>query len=741
MRRHFLHAVFLVCALAAPLRAQNPIWEKYFAEPSQAVDVKPTSDGGYIVAAQRGGFEDSRIYLVKTDASGVVQWERSYGNTSPSSDPASASAIENAADGGYVIAGQRNSQLYVMKVSAAGDSLWSLILSGDGNGSALGIARLADGNFAVTGYVFMPTSNYGDLYVGKISAAGAILWEKTHGTTGNDGGNAVRETADGLILTGWSSTSDPGQIYLLKTDASGNKVWDKRFTGANGGEGNDVRVVDGGYVITGRRAVSSTLFDTDVLLLKTDASGNTVWESTLGGSGYDGGHMVQPIEGGGYAIVGFAHTAATYQGTLLSLLITDAAGALQSEWTPYTGSGNALLLRPDGHAIVAGKVGTKAYLAELSIGSTTPDNRVYTYNYGSVRMFDFVAASDWVASAPGQIRAADQTVVINGILKFTGTITIDTARSSRTDTVGVRMSGRLFASDVPLPGGGRGDLTVLENADIRARIGAMGLEILSTASDPRGTVLAGVNLLPTRIQTIEPNDRSGVRLAGYFAVNGMRAARKGSNGWMLFSDLEITHQKVDLYSIEPFTVTVLTAFHQPTASYDAASDEISIRGMLQTLFMPYRDDVRALTGLRDGKLLPVIFTGNVENVRTMYSTLVIRELAGIIEYPTMSWLGMFGSDMTVSGTLVGPTFEADLFQVRPSVLALSGPTLGLRAVGLGNGFWHIGGSPEIFVGLFGILGTSFEGPLTAGRLNDGRHVIEGNGRFTYGGLGIGAYGS
>lgn len=741
MRRHILHAVVIACALAAPLHAQSPVWENYYAETSQAVDVKPTSDGGYIVAAQRGGYEDSRIYLVKTDASGVAQWERSFGNSSPGADPASASAVEVAADGGYAVVGQRDSRLYMMKISAGGDSLWSLYLSGDGNGSALGIARLSDGSYAVTGYVYMPSSNYGDLYVAKISATGDILWEKTHGTAGNDGGNAVRETADGMILTGWSSTSEPGQIFLLKIDAGGNKVWDKRFTGTHGGEGKDVRVVDGGYIVTGRRAVSGTMFDTDVLLLKTDASGNTIWERTLGGAGYDGGHMVQPIEGGGYAIVGFAHTATTYEGTSLSVLRTDASGALQSEWTPYAGSGNALLMRPDGRAIVAGMVGSKAYLAEIPLGTGAPDNRMYTYTYGSVRMFDFVAERDWEASAPGQIRAASQTVTINGILKLTGTITIDTARSSRSDTAGIRMSGRLYASDVPLPGGGRGDLTVLENADVRARVGAMGLEVLSTASDPRGMRLAGVDFLPTRIQTIEPNDRSGVRMSGLFSVAGMRAARKDFNGYMRFSDLEVTHQKVNLWSIEPFIVASLSVLHQPSASYDAAGDEISISGMLQTIFMPYQDDVRALTGIRDGELLSVIFTGNVENVRTIYRGHVLRDLAGIIEYPAMNLFGLIFSDMTLSGTLVGPAYEADLFQVRPSVIALSGPTTGLRAVGLGDGFWHVGGSPEIFMGLFGFLGTTFEGDLHAGRLSDGRHVIDGRGEISIGGIAGGAYGN
>lgn len=157
-----------------------------------------------------------------------------------------------------------------------------------------------------------------------------IQWQKTYGGSGSDGLISAIKTSDGgYLLGGFSSSgiggekSQPNQgledYWAVKIDANGNKQWDKTY----GGNLTDylqavIQTSDGGYMLAGytQSAMGGDITDTtygyfDTWIIKTDASGNKLWDRTYGGSGNktdgivsmkqtsDGGYLMWMVSGGG----------------------------------------------------------------------------------------------------------------------------------------------------------------------------------------------------------------------------------------------------------------------------------------------------------------------------------------------------------------------------------------------------------------------------------------------------------
>jgi hypothetical protein len=81
-------------------------------------------------------------------------------------------------------------------------------------------------------------------------------------------------------------------------------LWTKTYGGENQELGYSVQqTTDGGYIITGH-TMSFGAGGQDVWLVKTDASGDTLWTKAIGGSAQDEGHSVQQTTDGGYVVAG-----------------------------------------------------------------------------------------------------------------------------------------------------------------------------------------------------------------------------------------------------------------------------------------------------------------------------------------------------------------------------------------------------------------------------------------------------
>ncbi len=160
----------------------NVVWSKTFTPGAiglgESHSVQPTIDGGYIITGYSGAYPDRDIFLIKTNSSGdSTLWTKYYGE---SGIDEGASSIAQTNDGGFIVAGYRNSgmftdpNVYLVKTNAEGDSLWTRTFGGDANDEAFSVQQTIDGGYIVAGFSGSGFAKNGDAYLIKTKSDGVV---------------------------------------------------------------------------------------------------------------------------------------------------------------------------------------------------------------------------------------------------------------------------------------------------------------------------------------------------------------------------------------------------------------------------------------------------------------------------------------------------------------------------------------------------------------------------------------
>ncbi|MDD2889850.1 MAG: T9SS type A sorting domain-containing protein [bacterium] len=221
--------------------------------------------------------------------------------------------------------------------ASAPDTIWTRVFGGIGTEEGWNVQQTTDGGYIVCGY----TSSFGagsdDIYLIKTNSSGDTLWTKTFGGTGSDYGYSLQQTTDsGYILCGYTSSFGAGgsDIYLIKTNSSGDTLWTKTYGGTGSDYGYSVQqTTDSGYIVCGY-TYSFGAGGSDAWLIKTDGNGDTLWTKTFGGTGSDYGHSVQQTTDGGYIVCGYTYSFGA-GGSDAWLIKTDGNG--DTLWTKTFG--------------------------------------------------------------------------------------------------------------------------------------------------------------------------------------------------------------------------------------------------------------------------------------------------------------------------------------------------------------------------------------------------------------------
>jgi hypothetical protein len=287
------------------------------------------------------------FWIVKVDARGIIEWDKTFGGDNYDV-PVS---IIPTRDNGYIVAGSSSSgvsgdktiplkgpgsDLWIVKMDSLGNKLWDKAYGGSADEFGGNIKETNDG-FILGGYSYSGISEdkteasrgeY-DYWLLKLDKEGNKIWDRTYGGNLSDGLLSIDITASGGYILGGTSNSGVykektqssrgGQDYwVIAVDRNGNKLWDKTFGGEDEYENFEAlqTTKDGGYILGGFSA-SNTGIDKsennkggyDYWMIKLDASGNKLWDKTLGGSDNDQLYALQQTKDKGYVLAGYSYSA------------------------------------------------------------------------------------------------------------------------------------------------------------------------------------------------------------------------------------------------------------------------------------------------------------------------------------------------------------------------------------------------------------------------------------------------
>ncbi|XZF12883.1 T9SS type A sorting domain-containing protein [Chitinophagaceae bacterium MMS25-I14] len=269
-----------------------------------------------------------------------IQWQKCIGGSS-TEDGAS---IRPTADGGYIVCGQTMSadgdmtgkhnaaDCWVAKLSHTGSTEWEKTLGGNGEEGPGYIQQTADGGFILTTFTISNdgdvSGNHGseDYWVVKLSATGNIEWQKTLGGSDIEEPHFIQQTEDGgYFVAGYTVSVDDDVTnhhgstpnadgWVVKLDASGNIVWQKTL-GGSGADGvfSARQTTDNGYILSGYSTfadgdVSVNNGKSDFWIVKLSDTGSIEWQKSMGGSEDDFALYAQQTLDGGYIAAGLSYS-------------------------------------------------------------------------------------------------------------------------------------------------------------------------------------------------------------------------------------------------------------------------------------------------------------------------------------------------------------------------------------------------------------------------------------------------
>lgn len=225
------------------------IWQSTFGGSAndQFASVLATTDGGVLLAGSTRSTDgdvssnhgSADFWVVKLDAMGVLEWERTYGGSSPDT----GFGVSHSGDGGYLVCGDSWSDdgdltehhppaqdYWVFKIDAGGELLWQRSMGGSGTDRAHSVAPTDGNGCVVAGWTVSfdgEVTGYhddGDLWMVRLQE----LPTSVERTTAAPGLVVTQQGAGGLLV---HAGPDAGMQLLTVVDGTGRVLQRRSLSG------------------------------------------------------------------------------------------------------------------------------------------------------------------------------------------------------------------------------------------------------------------------------------------------------------------------------------------------------------------------------------------------------------------------------------------------------------------------------------------------------------------------------
>ncbi len=242
--------------------------------------MQPTFDGGFIVSGYTYGFgaapSKSNAIIIKTNASGNVQWSKMYTDATYSTW---INYISQNRDSSYILCGNVGSKSFIQKIDTTGNAVWGKIYYGP---SFAEVHQTIDGGFIIAGSIYF---SYFTPYLAKVNAAGSSVWRYYYAA--NYKTRSIVETPDsGFILVGNLDNLNT-DINAMKVSSSGSVVWHQQYGNPSTDYAYSIaKTYDGNYMIAGTYSDTGFSSQDRLTLLKITGQSAVIWCKQYGTFGF-----------------------------------------------------------------------------------------------------------------------------------------------------------------------------------------------------------------------------------------------------------------------------------------------------------------------------------------------------------------------------------------------------------------------------------------------------------------------
>jgi hypothetical protein len=317
----FILAVIIAYALPCESQTTDATFVKKVSGFGVFIQTIQTADGAYVSLSKKGHQRVRSFVVIKSGTTGQKIWQRTISfqdeDTAPWLRPYDFSAIAQASDGGYILAGSvakcRSSSSceeldtygILLKLRSSGDLEWTkeYTLPNPGIGQVVGyhfysVVPVPDGGFIATFARFFITKSVGLV---KFTSAGDVVWIKS-----------ITNTKPGLKFQQWKLVPDSSNFMLIcsienslsvmKLNASGGIVWKKLVE-------NTDYIFYKAAVTTNNELVIATACNAQICLVqfKGDGSIGRSAKYSLSPSSVNSVTDLIQTPDGGYAITGYTN--------------------------------------------------------------------------------------------------------------------------------------------------------------------------------------------------------------------------------------------------------------------------------------------------------------------------------------------------------------------------------------------------------------------------------------------------